>query len=185
MKTCRACGLYKPLDEFHRQNKGNRDGRQSVCKPCAIEGVKQWQKDNRLKLNATHRARVHGPKHDEILAKARAYARAHPFRDMSPERKAVISAISRRNRFKKSYGITPEQYDEMAAAQGGACRICGRLAAPDPRKGLYVDHDHSTGRVRGLLCSQCNTALGLLNDDVALLAGAIEYLKAQYQRRKG
>lgn len=75
-----------------------------------------------------------------------------------------------------AYGITVEQYDEMLVAQGGVCAICKTLPEADGRTPLQVDHDHSTGRIRGLLCSPCNTAIGSLRDDPQLLAAAMEYL---------
>lgn len=59
-------------------------------------------------------------------------------------------------RYRKTYGITLEQYDEMFRQQGGACAVCGSV----PKKNrLSVDHDHATGKVRGLLCMNCNIAL--------------------------
>lgn len=71
------------------------------------------------------------------------------------------------------YGITLEQYNQMLESQDESCRLCGRR---DIKK-LHVDHDHKTGRVRGLLCSSCNMGLGLFADDFELLQKAIEYLK--------
>ena len=72
------------------------------------------------------------------------------------------------------YGLTDEDYEQMLAAQGGVCAIC---ESPDPRASAWqVDHDHKTGRVRGLLCRPCNVALGLLSDDVIRMARAIRYL---------
>ena len=74
----------------------------------------------------------------------------------------------------KSQGIniTMQQYSEMFAAQHGRCLICNR-----PEKWeLRVDHDHITGKVRGLLCHKCNSGLGMFNDDLGLLQTAVHYL---------
>jgi len=59
------------------------------------------------------------------------------------------------------YGMAPHAYDRMLASQGGACAICGRL---ESGKRLAVDHDHVTGKVRGLLCNNCNICLGGLEN---------------------
>ena len=65
-----------------------------------------------------------------------------------------------------------QQYSEMFAAQHGRCLICNR-----PEKWeLRVDHDHITGKVRGLLCHKCNSGLGMFNDDLGLLQTAVHYL---------
>ena len=72
----------------------------------------------------------------------------------------------------KKYGITPEQYEEMETAQAGLCRICERV----PVTSLRVDHDHETGRVRGLLCHDCNSGIGLLGDDRERIMRAAIYL---------
>lgn len=74
------------------------------------------------------------------------------------------------------FGITPEQYDEMHAAQGGACAIC-RATTNFTFNNLCVDHDHTNGRVRGLLCLNCNTALGQFKDSTSLLLKAADYLE--------
>lgn len=62
-------------------------------------------------------------------------------------------------RLKCVYDITEEQYKEMLLLQDGKCMICGKEHT-DTSKGLHIDHDHSTGKIRGLLCSRCNGALG-------------------------
>lgn len=80
----------------------------------------------------------------------------------------------RRRDLAKLYGITPEQYDEMAVRQGGVCAICGD--GPSPKRRLVVDHNHETGAVRGLLCANCNAGVGLLGDDPATLLRAVAYL---------
>lgn len=66
-----------------------------------------------------------------------------------------------------------EDYDRMLEEQDGGCHICGKK--PDGRA-LDIDHDHATGKVRGLLCSNHNRALGLLNDDIKLMLRSVEYL---------
>lgn len=82
-------------------------------------------------------------------------------------------SIIKRERFRKSrYGLPKEDFLELAKAQKYRCAICGKLYG----KG-HIDHDHNTGKVRGILCVACNTALGLLKDDVALFESAITYLK--------
>ena len=76
----------------------------------------------------------------------------------------------------REYGITVEEYRAMEIQQGGKCFICKSLPKA-PRRRLSVDHDHSTGKVRRLLCSRCNTLLGLVKDDPNLLDDAASYLR--------
>lgn len=95
----------------------------------------------------------------------------------SNKKHAVQIALKKRTRRLAKMGLTPEQYDAMEKAQGGLCRICG--GPPTGRwKRLHIDHDHKTGRVRGLLCVGCNRALGYLNDDPKRARSAAGYLEA-------
>jgi hypothetical protein len=75
----------------------------------------------------------------------------------------------------KKYNLTVPQYRELLAAQGGVCKICGIEECPTGRL-FAVDHDHKTGKIRGLLCTSCNTAIGSLKDRVGFLLKAIDYL---------
>ena len=77
---------------------------------------------------------------------------------------------------KRTYGITLDQYKELFEQQEGKCRICGKHSDECPRS-LDVDHNHTNGKIRGLLCNKCNQALGLFNDNVDTLRRAIEYLE--------
>ena len=81
----------------------------------------------------------------------------------------------REKRMIRQYGIGFDEYNEMFKEQGGECAIC-KTHQNELDKPLYIDHDHDTGDVRGLLCMKCNTALGLLQDDVISLQRAAEYL---------
>jgi len=78
----------------------------------------------------------------------------------------------RRHHLKQAHGLTLEDYDDLLAKQGGVCAICGEYRG----RRLAVDHDHTTGRVRGLLCDPCNQGIGFLDDDVSRLRAAIRYL---------
>jgi len=73
----------------------------------------------------------------------------------------------------KKYKLSAEEYDALLAQQSGLCAIC-RTAEP-----TAVDHDHATGRVRGLLCLKCNAAIGLVGDSPSVLRNAISYLEVR------
>ena len=161
MKTCKKCWASKPLDDFYRAA-GTRDGHRGDCKACssddkrrryladpeaAIARVKRWQQANPERVNATQRARRAKPE-----AKLR----------------------ERAGHLMRKYGMTIEQYDGMLEAQGGGCFICGRPPREDIS--LHVDHDHSTGNVRGILCFCCNNALADFGEDPEILRKAASYL---------
>jgi len=74
-------------------------------------------------------------------------------------------------RIKQRYGITMEQVENLRDQQGGLCAICKLEPAS------HIDHDHVTDRVRGLLCNNCNTGLGMFQDNASLMAAGIKYLE--------
>lgn len=160
-KTCKKCGETKPLVDFYA-DRGCRDGRRPECKSCSKAGMaaryranpepareraKQWNRENREQYEA----------------------RMREYRESGKKR-----VSDRKSHLKRKYGITIEQYDEMLAAQGGGCAICGR----EPREdiSLHVDHCHITGAIRGLLCFRCNNAIGDFGNDEALLRAAADYV---------
>jgi hypothetical protein len=73
---------------------------------------------------------------------------------------------------KRRYHLTLDMYEDMVLSQGDSCAIC-----KDGTSKLNVDHNHTTGKVRGLLCHSCNLAIGLLKDDVQITLNAAEYIK--------
>ncbi len=70
------------------------------------------------------------------------------------------------------YGLTKDEYEERLNRQGGVCAICKEKS----KGNLAVDHDHKTGKIRGLLCKLCNSALGFLRDDYELVQAAEAYM---------
>lgn len=115
-----------------------------------------WRERNRDKMNAWHREY-----HAEQMATNPAYA----------QMKRDAARVARR---KRKYGLTREAYLNMIDAQEGLCAICKR----QPEHDLRVDHDHETGNVRALLCSNCNSGLGLFEENPGFLQAAIEYVQA-------
>ena len=85
--------------------------------------------------------------------------------------KACRAAAAPAERLRRKYGMTEAERDEMIASQGGVCCIC--LSAP----ATQVDHCHETGRVRGVLCFNCNSGLGLLRDNPEAMYRAADYLE--------
>lgn len=87
---------------------------------------------------------------------------------------ATVKEMKIARRRLKPYGITPEDYTKKWNAQGGVCNICG---GDNEIRALAVDHCHTTGRIRGLLCDTCNVMLGCAKDKPALLLRAAQYLE--------
>ena len=88
---------------------------------------------------------------------------------------------SRRTHLKNTYNLTPEDYDFLVFNQGNKCAICHqqehRLLPSGKIKPLSVDHNHTTGKVRALLCNDCNAALGFSKENKILLLNMIDYLE--------
>ncbi|MHB8511486.1 MAG: endonuclease VII domain-containing protein [Actinomycetota bacterium] len=78
----------------------------------------------------------------------------------------------------RTYGMTIDEFLEMLAKQGRLCAICG-IPLRVSKRGTAVDHDHATGRVRGILCGNCNRGLGMFQDQASLLRAAASYLDRQ------
>lgn len=125
---------------------------------------------NHPESNRVHQAKYKLKYRERVLFRAREWAKKS--RKENPERHHIND---RKLALMKNYGVTVGQYDSMFASQGGLCAICSK---PEKAKRGYlcVDHDHSTGMVRGLLCYRCNAALGQVGDSVDVLTKMIEYL---------
>jgi hypothetical protein len=127
------------------------------------ERYRTYHQAHKDEINKRARARYQTHK-DEINARSRAHYHTHKHDSASPKRRAHL----------RRYGISPAEYDALLAKQGGACAICRKRS----KQRLCVDHCHVTGMVRGLLCHECNGALGYLRDDQASLVAALAYLGA-------
>jgi hypothetical protein len=109
--------------------------------------------------------------------KWRAEHREH-MRDYAREWKKAHPDVDRKRNLMR-YGLTIEAFSALLLEQGGVCASCG--TSEFGSRGPNVDHDHVTGNVRGILCSNCNCAAGFLKDDPALAKRLATYLEKQYE----
>lgn len=166
-KKCVTCGEFKPLSEFtfHNRKKGQHRNR---CHECEKEGIRQYHKSPQGKEK---RKEWVGENKERIEAYFDLYKK-------DPRYKENMKRYSRKSVL-KTFGITHEDYDRMFREQKGVCAICGnnKPDASGRRKNLCVDHCHTTGRIRGLLCHSCNVTIGLMKESPLLLRKAAEYLE--------
>ena len=87
--------------------------------------------------------------------------------------------ISRQRQYqlKNNYNITEEDYNKLLIKQNYSCAICGTKTPTGKWKVFAVDHNHTTGKVRGLLCNECNRGIGLLKDSLTIISSAYSYLE--------
>lgn len=114
---------------------------------------------------------------ERLRAQRRREANPERFRQYQREYYIRNRQRWREGHLRRSYDITQDEYDALAKAQNFSCKICGKPADEEPFGKLAVDHCHDTGRVRGLLCSVCNSGIGKLGDNIEGLEKALEYLK--------
>ena len=93
------------------------------------------------------------------------------------DNKELRREVHMRSHLQRTYGISIEQYDQLRQRQDYRCRICSIHESEAQHGRLCVDHCHGSGKVRGLLCKKCNSAIGLLGDNVDILSAAITYLE--------
>jgi hypothetical protein len=171
-KVCCQCLQTLPRESFNRLSAA-KDGLYPSCRDCT---------------NARKRAR-YAEDPDSVLA--RNYASRQRAGEAAlvkaRERWATQDKMRQRENFRRrhlmrKFGITPEDYQRLHDEQRGLCASCGQPeididARSKQVRYLAIDHCHATGKVRGLLCRRCNTALGLLGDDVTGVRRLLAYLE--------
>ena len=150
MKRCRKCRLVKSFSEFG-PNRRARDRRSYYCQPCTLVMWREYREK---------------------------YRRRDPDYDVKARQQ------SKNNYRLRMFGLTRSQYLMMFEEQNGVCAICKRAETltvgnkvGNSIRDLAVDHNHKTGKVRGLLCGRCNAGLGQFRENVKYLKGAIAYVR--------
>lgn len=154
-KTCTTCKCSKEVSEFYKGPR-YKGGYKSQCKTCSkkqsVVSVKKYVSNPDNKEKIKERARQYREKNQEKV------------------KWSVKSAVYK----KLGISIDKETYDNLLAQQDGRCAICNEKPGV---KALSLDHCHTSLKVRGFLCDNCNTALGKFKDDVTRLKNAISYLQ--------
>ncbi|MFJ8362554.1 endonuclease VII domain-containing protein [Streptomyces sp. NPDC093984] len=176
-KRCTSCKRELPLAAFAR-DRNRRDGLQVRCRECVAEYSAAHSRRRREAMGKQVREKVEVPPGHKLC---RTCGQVKPHSEwhrnatasdgLSTRCKACRAVQGRQGHLKRQYGITEAERDELIASQAGVCCIC--LSAP----AAHVDHCHETGRVRGVLCFNCNFGLGLLRDDPEAMNRAADYLE--------
>ena len=150
-KQCIKCKEIKKLELFNK-NKSKKDGRDQYCNNCRKAFYRHYCSTNREKRSKQQKQYY-----------------------------SVNTKNYKNNTLKSRFGITVSQYDATLLRQNNVCALCKQLeTVKDHRTGtikaLAVDHCHVTGKLRGLLCSNCNRGLGYLRDNPELCHAAGNYL---------
>ena len=149
LKFCKGCKEWRSKGDFNKDSQ-SPDGLNYRCKSC--------RKKHRREAEVKERTAKYNKR----------YAAENP---------ELMKKKDRKNMLKRFWNMTPEQYDEMLQKQNGTCALCDRTES-NPNKRLCIDHDHTTGKIRGLLCDNHNRAMGLFKDSIEDLEKAIVYLKS-------
>ncbi len=150
---CKTCQVDKTEDQFRKFKQDGRTYLRKSCKLCQSKNTLAWQKENDTKEYRKRKA---------IAAKE--------WRAANPERHKRNS----RRKWWKDAGINPDLAEAYFKSHNGLCDLCHEPAFNN--RAMHMDHDHTTGKIRGMLHSQCNSLLGMARDSPRILILAIEYL---------
>lgn len=150
--VCSKCSVVKPIEEFRIRKDSPSNTRRKECNDCLKLYAKKDYRKNKEKRNAYAKERL--KKYPEKV---------------------------RNEKYKRAYGISLDDYNDLLKGQKNKCKICGTKNPTGTHKHLVVDHCHETNKIRGLLCGRCNAGIGFFNDDLKLIKKAIEYLNENIQ----
>jgi hypothetical protein len=157
LKMCTKCGETKPLKEFYKRWK-NLKNRHEQCRSCKLKKRHEWMA--RRGSDYTTEWKNKNAKNFEVY---------HLAQDKYHAKKA---------------GLSWEEYVRISEEQKGLCGICNQRNIPKLKRRLVFDHDHATGKFRGLICHYCNIVLGAAKDNPETLIAAAKYLEyASYAER--
>jgi hypothetical protein len=168
-KTCSGCKSDLPLSSFSF-NKNKAGGRDIYCRTCKSNQNKRWRVENpeyidKNRKRDNERSQKWGKANpDRVSAAQKKYCKNNP-------RKMLAKHL------KRKFAMDVEVYEKLLEVQNNTCKICGCVFLGRKINGPCVDHDHCTGKVRGLLCRLCNSGLGGFRDNIGIILRCIDYLE--------
>jgi hypothetical protein len=179
-RRCVDCNTVKPAEEFHWRIK-SQFLLQARCKHCALQTNALYKQEQKTLLGEAGMAAYHKEQYHKSRESQLAYHKDYYQKNKETQKvkskawythnRDRVRVQSRLYRLKSRFGITLDDYNAMLLAQNNACAICGQHG----RK-LHVDHCHTTGKVRGLLCAPCNSFLGRIKESLDILDNVKCYL---------
>lgn len=163
-RECLTCNTVKALSEFH-VGKNSQSGRRAKCKLCCNK-----ERIEDRELHQARKSRYYAANRDALVSKSKDWYHKNI------EENRLAQRLAR-------YGLSRDEYDAMAARQAGRCALCKRPFGEAHGNREAIDHDHKTGRVRGLLHNRCNTAIGMIGEDPDVLRAAIAYLQSHSESK--
>jgi Recombination endonuclease VII len=148
LKFCNGCKEWRSKGDFNKDPKAP-DKLHYRCRLCR----RKYRRQQEVK--------------DRTAAYNKKYARENP---------ELMKAKDRKNSLKRFWNMTVEEFEALKKSQGGTCALCDKTES-NPHKSLCIDHDHATGKIRGLLCDNHNRAMGLFKDSIEDMEKAIKYLR--------
>jgi hypothetical protein len=174
-KFCKRCSRQLPRKKFS-SNRSTSDGLQFYCRQC---GAAIYRERQAAKGKVVREKVVVPPgfKHCRDCDETKPLSEWHTNRASRDGYSAYCIACTavrgRESYFRRKYGLSQQEIADLITAQRGRCCICLRRPAE------HIDHDHVTGRVRGVLCFTCNAALGQLQDDPTIIRRAADYVEGE------
>ena len=183
-KFCSKCDKEKLLTDFVEDARFT-DKYKNICKECTSAQITWYSQNKEL---SKMRAKKYREEHLEWakMVDAKHHSR-YNWREKFPDKAKDLAVKTARNRRFKNHGLTKELYDAMLAAQSGLCAVCDEVpktssvrAGANKYDDFVVDHDHVTGKVRGLVCTNCNVALGMIRDNPETARKLAKYLESHF-----
>lgn len=171
IRRCSGCGLHKRHNAF--TSKG------TVCRKCRNGQASPPSTKLCSRCGVSKSITDFPPRPGRVWAGSRC---RECLRDLQGPRNAANATRNRERHLIQRYGMTLDAFENRLLSQGGGCAICGGPPVNAGRAGstFHVDHCHTTGAIRGLLCSRCNRAIGLIRDDANLADGIARYLRSTH-----
>ena len=175
-KKCTKCRILKVFTEYHKDN-AQKNGLSPRCKMCRAKYAKEFRESPKGQRQKEYEKRP------DVKVKNRKRSKEYEKsgKKIISARKYYDSEKGRNHHLMRYHKITLKQYTEILLNQKGVCKICGLPeTSPNGRGGikpLSVDHNHTTEKIRGLLCSKCNIMLGVALDNPDILISGAKYLK--------
>jgi hypothetical protein len=175
-RICAGCNILKPITKFKRKN-GVRENTCRACVTGPTNPTNYWPTEKQcrccLEVKPIDRFRKNSPSKNGV----RYYTNIckpcdNRNRNLRRAGKPKMKAKLQRSRVKYKYGLTMDEINQMIENQGNKCKICDNIFEK-----LVIDHDHKSGKVRGMLCAGCNSGLGFFKDNIENFKSAIKYLE--------